>query len=300
MNKQQYYQNLTPPKGPIDCILDTDAYNEIDDQFAIAYLVRSASENLRIKAFYAAPFFNRNSQSPADGMEKSYQELQRILSFCGADYPTFRGSTDYLPDEKTPILSDAARDLAKRALDYSPEHPLYIVAIGAITNIASALLLEPKIKENCVVVWLGGHAWHYHDTKEFNMWQDIAAARVVMGSGIPFVQLPCIGVVDLFSITKGEAEQYLLGKNPLADYLGERIIKEYLQIPFKPKVLWDVTAVAWLLNDEERFMLGRILPCHLPDYEGHYEERPCDHSFHLIYHIKRNVLMQDLIEKILK
>ena len=43
MNQEQYFQNLTPPKQPIDCVLDTDAYNEIDDQFAITYLIRSAS-----------------------------------------------------------------------------------------------------------------------------------------------------------------------------------------------------------------------------------------------------------------
>ncbi len=300
MTEQQYYQNLTPPKGPVDCILDTDAYNEIDDQFAIAYLVRSASENLRIKAFYAAPFHNRLSNSPADGMEKSYQELKRILSLCGADYPIYRGSENYLPDEKTPVISDAAKDLAKRALDYSAEHPLYIIAIGAITNIASALLLEPKMRENCVVVWLGGHAWHYHDTNEFNMKQDIAAARVVMGSGIPFIQLPCMGVVDLFSISKPEAEQYLLGKNPLATYIGERIIKEYLQVPFKLKVLWDVTAVAWLLNDEDRFMLYRTLPAHLPAYDHHYEETPSPYPISLVYHIKRQELMEDLLEKITK
>ena len=38
------------PTGLIDVILDTDAYNEIDDQFAIAYLLR-ATEKCRIRAF---------------------------------------------------------------------------------------------------------------------------------------------------------------------------------------------------------------------------------------------------------
>lgn len=299
MTKEQYLKNLTPPQGPVDCILDTDAYNEIDDLFAIAYLVRSASEKLRIKSFYAAPFFNRLSEGPADGMEKSYHEIQKILSLCHADYPVLRGATDYLPDEQTPVISEAAKDLAERALEYSPENPLYVVAIGAITNIASALLLEPKVKENCVVVWLGGHAWHYHDTNEFNMKQDIAAARVVMGSGVPFIQLPCMGVVSSFALSKPELEQYLLGKNPLATYLAERTIDGYLQKPYSHKVIWDVTAVAWLLNEEDRFMNCYHLPVHLPDYDFYYEERPCAHNIGMVYHIKRNELMADLIQKIL-
>ena len=77
------------------------------------------------------------------------------------------------------FISDAAKDLAERANNYSPENPLYVVAIGAITNIASAILLNSKVVENTVVVWLGGHAYHYPETAEFNMRQDIAGARMV-------------------------------------------------------------------------------------------------------------------------
>lgn len=37
MTTEQYFKNLEVPDHPIDVVLDTDAYNEIDDQFAIAY-----------------------------------------------------------------------------------------------------------------------------------------------------------------------------------------------------------------------------------------------------------------------
>ena len=39
MKQEQYFKNLTAPKGKIDVVLDTDAYNEIDDQFAISYML---------------------------------------------------------------------------------------------------------------------------------------------------------------------------------------------------------------------------------------------------------------------
>ena len=55
-------KNLDVPKGKIDVVLDTDAYNEIDDQYAIAYLLNS-EDKLNVKAIYAAPFFNENSKS---------------------------------------------------------------------------------------------------------------------------------------------------------------------------------------------------------------------------------------------
>ena len=108
-------ENLQVPKGPVDMVLDTDAYNEIDDQFAIAYALRSA-DKLNLTALYAAPFFNAHSSGPRDGMEKSYDEILKLLALAGEKRDVFRGSETYLPDEKTPVLSDAARDLAERAM----------------------------------------------------------------------------------------------------------------------------------------------------------------------------------------
>ena len=63
---------LNKPAGPVDVVLDTDTYNEIDDQYALSYLVKSG-DKLHLKAVYAAPFFNEKSTGPEDGMEKSYQ-----------------------------------------------------------------------------------------------------------------------------------------------------------------------------------------------------------------------------------
>ncbi len=300
MIAEQRTKNLSVPNGKADVVLDTDAYNEIDDQFAIAYLLKS-EEKLNTKALYAAPFYNNNSNGPADGMEKSYDEILKLLKLMNVEKPVFKGADRYLPDEKTPVLSAAALDLAERAKQYSPENPLYVVAIGAITNVASAMLLEPAVAENTVVVWLGGHALHYHNTAEFNMKQDVAAARVVMGSGVPFVQLPCMGVVSGFALSKQELEYWFEGKNPLADYLAENTIKEaesYAKGRAWTRVIWDVTAVAWLLNDNNRFMDSRLVPAVLPGYDFKYEEKNQPFDMRYVYHIKRDELLNDLIKKL--
>jgi inosine-uridine nucleoside N-ribohydrolase len=295
MTQEQYLKNLEVPQLPIDVVLDTDAYNEIDDQFAIAYLLKS--EGLRTLALYAAPFFNNNSTSPEDGMERSYDEIGKLLALMGKECPTYRGSRTYLPDEKTPVESPAARDLVERAMKYSPEKPLYVVAIGAITNVASALLLEPSIAENIVIVWLGGHAHHFHDTTEFNMVQDIAAARVVFNSGAPLVQLPCAGVVSAFAVSKQELEHFLMDKNPLADYLARNTIAaadKYAAGRDWTRVIWDVTAVAWLKNRGDRFLLSRLVPAPLPTYERQYEQRGDAAFMRYVYYVNRDELMNDL------
>jgi inosine-uridine nucleoside N-ribohydrolase len=299
MTNEQRLKNLQLPGQPVDVILDTDAYNEVDDQYAISYLLAN-TEKLRLQAFYAAPFYKPHLESVKQGMEESYREICDLLKLAGREATVFKGSDRFMTDEKVPVDSDAARDLASRALRYSPESPLYVIAIGAITNIASAILLEPKVAENTVVVWLGGHAHHYHDTAEYNMRQDIPAARVVMGSGVPFVQLPCNGVVSSFRVSKPELEHWFVGKSALMSYLAGYTIKtaeSYAAGKPWTRVIWDVTAVAWLLNEEDRFMNCRIEKMRLPNYEGTYDE-PIDLPVNYVYHIKRDALMEDLIEKI--
>ena len=300
MTFEQRIRNMSVPEGMIDVVLDTDAYNEIDDQFAIAYLLKN-KQKLNTKAIYAAPFLNPRSESPADGMEKSYNEIFKLLDLMNENVTVFRGSEKFMDDENTPVVSDAARDLAQRADGYSPEKPLYIVAIGAITNVASAFLLNPKMAENTVVVWLGGHARHYTNTREFNMYQDVAASRVVMSSGVPFVQLPCMGVVSAFTISKPEIEYWLLNKTPLSDYLGKNSIdaaERYARGTAWTRCIWDITAIAWLLNDKNKFMSSRIVPTHLSSYDNYYTESPDARPMRYIYDIHRDALMTDLVKKV--
>lgn len=296
---------LRAPQGVVDAVLDTDTFNEIDDQFALSYMLRS-TERINTRAIYAAPFFNENSSSPEDGMLKSYEEIKTLLKLANREdlIPcAFEGSRRYLPDEKTPVDSPTARDLAVRAAGYSPEHPLYVVGIGAITNVASALLLNPAIAENIVVVWLGGHSLEWPDTNEFNMMQDVAAARVLFASGAAVVQLPCMGVVDRFTLTEPELHYWLLGKSALCDHLANATIEAaHRYAKGKPwsRVIWDVTAVAWLLNDNDRFMNSRVIPAPIPQYDHHYSLDPRRAPLRYVWNIKRDALMADLIAKLTK
>lgn len=296
---------LNPPSGIIDAILDTDTYNEIDDQFALSYMLRS-TERICVKAVYAAPFFNANSTSPEDGMLKSYAEIKTLLRLAGREDLNdfaFEGSRNYLKSETEPVDSPAARDLAARAELYSEENPLYVVAIGAITNVASAILLNPKIAGNLVVVWLGGHSFDWPDTNEFNMMQDVAAARVVFDSDAAVVQLPCMGVVDHFTVTEPELRTWFVGKNALCDHLALATIdaaNQYAKGKPWSRVIWDVTAVAYLLNDGDRFMYSRVVPSPICQYDHHYSFDPRRHPSRYVWYINRDALMSDLIEKLTK
>jgi len=142
---------------------------------------------------------------------------------------------------------------------------------------------------------------HYHDTREFNMYQDVAASRVVMQSGAPFIQLPCMGVVSSFTVSKPELEFWLKGKNELADYLAQNTIDEadsYAYGTAWTRPVWDVTAVAWLLNDSDRFMNSRIIPTHLSTYDNLYDTGYKGEPMRYVYYIERDALATDLFRKI--
>ena len=98
----------------------------------------------------------------------------------------------------------------------SGEDPLYVVAIGAITNVASALLLEPRLAERIVVVWLGGQPLQAPSNREFNLRQDPVAARTVFDSGVPLVHIPCQGVTSHLHTTVAELEQNVADGAPSA------------------------------------------------------------------------------------
>lgn len=296
-------KKLERPVGKIDVVIDTDTYNEIDDQFALSYLIKS-DEKLNLKAIYAAPFFNNKSTGPADGMEKSYQEIMNILTLLEREdlkEVVYRGSTCYMPSETEPVISDAAKDLAERAMNYTEDQPLYVVAIGAITNVSSAILLNPEIINRIVLVWLGGQATHWPTNKEFNLYQDVAGARIVFGCGVPLVQLPCMGVVSAFTTSGPELEYHLRGHNKLCDYLIDVTTKEALECyggSTWTRPIWDVTAVAWLLDGD--FMDDCLIHSPIPEYDDRYAFDNNRHFIRYVYHIKRDNLFADLFAKLKK
>ena len=287
---------LDPPvKGRISMVLDTDTYNEIDDQFAVVYSLLSP-ERLDVEALYAAPFHNSRSGGPADGMEKSYEEILRLLLRLGVSHEGFvyRGSAGYLPDGASPVESDAARDLVKRAK--GRKEPLYVVAIGAITNVASAILMDPEIIGNIVVVWLGGHAHYWEHTVEFNLKQDIPAARVIFDSGVPVVQIPCMPVASHLLTTVQELEAHLGGKNEISDYLVS-IFKGYHEDHYAwAKEIWDISTIGYLVNPS--WVPTRLAHSPVLTDTGTWSRDERRHLLRVAGSLNRNAIFRDMFEKI--
>jgi len=280
-------------------ILDTDTYNEVDDQFALAYAMRLAAEaspKLDLLSVNAAPFKNSRSTSPLDGMEKSYEEIIRIVNFIepNSKLPIYRGSTRFMTAKDAPEETPAARNIIDTAL--MSDERIYVVTIGAPTNVAAALTICPEIKEKTAVVWLGGTALHWPHAREFNMMQDIKSSQIILDCGVPTAIIPCAGVCTHLATTIPELEYYLRGKNELCDYLID-IVKGYTNDPYGwSKVIWDVSAVACLSlpNSMQRV----IIPTPILTDDCYYANDQARHPFIYIRHMNRDVIFADLFRKL--
>jgi inosine-uridine nucleoside N-ribohydrolase len=282
----------------VPLVIDTDTFNEADDQFAVVHSLLSP-EQLDVQALYAAPFFNKLSSGPAEGMEKSYREIHRLLKEMNypGEVPVFRGSERYLSDKETPVASDVAGDLVSRAMARrEARSPLYVAALAALTDIASALLLEPEIVRRIVVVWLGGNAYHWPEPYEFNLSQDVAAAQVVFDSGVPLIHLPCRGVVSHLHTTVPELERHVAGQGKLGKYLTDAV-KNFHEDHFGwSKIIWDLAVPACLLNHQ--WTPSQLIPCPGITDRGSWHHDRSRHQIRSIYHVNRDPVFRDLFTKL--
>ena len=264
-----YHERLEPRAGRLRVVIDTDAANEIDDPFAIAWALLSP-DRLQVEAVYAAPysFAHRRSQSrvqqhrqfdpPGVGMERSHAAIQAVYDKLGLDSRgrVLHGSTRYLAALDAPERSPATDHLIATALAMPAREPLYVVAIGCATNVANALLLEPAIAERIVVVWTSGYPSHApHPNHSFNLEQDLPASRWLLDSGVPHVYLPGFHVGAQLRLSLPEMERWVRGRgaigehlfdlytnNPLWDLLGITSFEAHSW------VIWDLINIAWLID----------------------------------------------------
>ena len=172
-------------------VISTDVANEADDAFAIAYALLSPS--LDVRCVVPTHFGHRDT---ADSLGASSAELSRLLVAMNLEgsVNVQNGSPHALPDYETPVVSDGARAIVREAM-LEDRLPLFVLVLGPLTDVASALLIEPAIAERDItVIWIGGPS-NPPDPEplywpEFNLSNDLLAANVVFESPIELWQIP--------------------------------------------------------------------------------------------------------------
>jgi len=243
---------------------------------------------------------------PPEGMEFSYQEILKVDAMMGTGLAdrTFRGAPRYLPSYDEPVESDAVAHLIERAMAPS-DRPLYVVAIGAVTNIASALLLEPRIADRIVVVWTSAYpTWSGIYNYSFNLEQDLLASQLLFSSGVPLVYLPGYYLGAQLRLSLPEIETWIKGKGAIGDYLHHLYLNNPLyeqrgivERPGSSWVIWDLINFAWLL--EPSWVPTRFVPTpRLGDDQRWSTDGAPGHEMLEAYEISRDGIMIDFLAKL--
>lgn len=188
-----------PPDKQIRVVISSDVSNEADDPFAIVHQLLTPIFDVR---GVIATHYEGKTRGDRRSMENSYRMLTALMAATGmTDVPMLRGCAVPLAGELDVPDAEGVRFLIEEAQRDDPR-PLYVTVQGALTDVAAALNRCPAIAGKMTVVWIGGMPYPKGGC-DFNMKQDLAAARAVFGSKVALWQLP-VNVYGTVEVTMAE------------------------------------------------------------------------------------------------
>lgn len=226
--------------APYRAIVLTDTANEADDQFALAYTLLSPS--IEVRAVVAGHFGLPRST------KASFDEAARVMDLLGASaaqVPLYLGAEGPLDSfgEASSIAVPGVRAILNEARRDDPR-PLYLLGMGALTDVALALREDPGIANRLTLVWVGGGRYPGGGC-EANFFRDIRAAREVFASEMPMWQIP-VGAYKELQVSLAELRRRV---EPLGS-LGSFLVGELLlfQERMRARASW-ISEESWVLGD---------------------------------------------------
>lgn len=290
------YAFTIPKEKQVRVIIDTDAKNEADDQYAVVQAL--LSPKLDNVGFIAARY-----GALEDSVARSYAELEKIFNLMGLEKEAmlYHGAQNALKDEFTPEDSQGARFIIREAFK-EDDRPLFVLFLGGITDLASAYLLEPGIAKRLTAVWIGGGPYPCGGD-EFNLWNDMNAANVVFSSPIELWQVPQ-NVYKQAAVTLAELEYRVRPCGDIGRYLFEQLdefnqcegVRKMEYFTGERYILGDSPAVGLLLYGDSASYQWRQAPRIASDmtYVHHGASRP----IRVYDHIDQRLLMEDFYCKL--
>lgn len=294
-NWREFYEYIKNyKKDKINLILDTDTYNECDDQFALSYLIKS-KDLFNIEAITVAPYSHtKRDVKVRDGQELSYNEIKKICNWLNfeTNNKVFKGSMDYIQNGYDET-NDAVNKIIEIVLK---NNKTYILGIGAITNIALAIKKEPKIINKIEIIWLGGNELGYKDNLEYNFRQDVEAVKIVFESKAKLTILPCKNIVSELRIDINTLKKYLENKSELCNYLIERFYNDGYHGIQESRVIWDISVIAYMIN--KNWFETKQISCPNIREDTSYEVTNNRHNITFVTKLYRNKIYEDLFNKL--
>ena len=297
------YHFRVPEQKRIRMIVHTDCKNEADDQFAVVHHL--LTPKFIVKGIVAGHFdLSQKMYKSGKTASASLAEVRKLLRLMDAeDVPALLGAERPMPDEQTPVDSEGARFIIEEAMRDDPR-PLYIACQGAVTDLASALLIEPRIASRLTAVWIAGGAYPAGGF-EFNVFQDIAAANVLMKSEMPVWQIPG-DVYRQMSVSLSELQLRVEPCGAIGRYLFEQLLEvneDAADIPGWPNGeswgLGDSPTVGIFLDDPDNPDTYEEISAPCIDYNDmHYIHTGQNRKIRVYRRINVRLTLEDMFAKL--
>lgn len=260
----------------IRVIVDNDFSGDVDGLFQLTHLLLSPSVDTRaiIGSHIGINDFIDPSERQAENAAEKAKEVLGLLNMAG-QIPVLTGSNTAIPNDSTPIKSEAVKFIINEALRTDTKQPLYILCGAGLTEVASALLTNPAIAGKFTLIWIGGN--EYPDIAlpppgggniEYNMKIDINAAMVVFNRfNVPIWQVPR----DAYRQAIVSYSQLLLNVKNKGE-IGDYLFKELTQLMAK----LHLTGETYILGDSPLVLLSALQTTFQPDpASSSYQLRTC-------------------------
>jgi inosine-uridine nucleoside N-ribohydrolase len=209
----------TPFMGPRRRVLFVnDLSGDVDGLFAAVHAVLSPSIDLRGIVATAA----RSSKETATSAVDMANEMLRLMRFADS-VKVYEGATQKMAAANEPVRSAGTQAIIDEAMRSDTALPLSVAVGGGLTEVASALMIEPRIAERMSIVWIGGNAYPTGGPNEYNFMIDpLAAQHVFNATNVPIWQVPSDVYADC-QISDTEIQAYVAPCGDIGAWLYDQL-----------------------------------------------------------------------------
>jgi purine nucleosidase len=164
---------FAPLAGPrVRVLFVNDLAGDVDGLFATVHQVLSPSAELR----GIIGTWTGIHGEPVERSAELAREILQLMDMPGHS-PVYVGASARMADIHTPVPSPGTQAIIDEAMRSDSNLPLYVAVGGGLTEVASAVLIEPRIADRFTLVWIGGDAMPARGTGETNFNIDPLAAQ---------------------------------------------------------------------------------------------------------------------------
>lgn len=236
------------PSRPPRCrvVVVNDIAGDPDGLFALAHALLSPAAEVRC---FVGGGGDDEKQSPKHSVEAAAKIVE--LLNLPSQVPLHEGLIERFKDPRQPPRSPGVQAIIDEAMRDDTDVPLFVTVGGALTEIASALAIEPRIAKRLTLIWIGGRPHSVGGADEFNFSLDPAAVRFVFNeSEVPIWQVPSDAYMSCV-VSMDELKLHVAPMGGIGAWLYERTMAVANSLPFN-------TGDTWTLGDSPLVVLTAL------------------------------------------